>query len=521
MKSFNKTKNEEKYVKEISFPDFENLKDTDDYLFKLSLTKDNKLLFRCYNINSLDFKCYEVIKRTEEIFKCGNESNLYNVLVDNYKRRCIINYIRESDTISIETNINETMLNIVLYKKDITCQKEYIRLLCHTIKQLKENSEFIKGKKKEIVSELENSKKIPSMLNDIQILKNQIENINKTLKEKENEINLLKEKNIELDKKTNKIDKNQDKIDRKINEIDKLKEENANLKKRICFFQEFIEENNKKFENSLKSPKMTIPTFNSKYGTNFEHRQIKYINLEKGYLGNIGLKDLCEIEFNNLERLNLSSNNLSDITYLGNAKFDKLKELSLFYNKIKEINVLEKVKFVNLIKLGLSDNCISDIKVLKSANFPSLEKLALSNNKIKDEDVNILSEVDFSSLRELKLSRNQISDISFLENKNNSFSKLEALFLSNNKIKNIDILEKVKLKNLLELKLSNNKIQDITKLENANFKRSLRRIYLSNNEIKNIDYLHDYPKLKKIFIYNNNYINWHNLSLEIKNKIIK
>ena len=195
MNNFYKTKNEEKYIKEISFPDFEKLKDTKDYLFKLSLTKDNKLLFRCYNINSLDFKCYEVIKTTEEIF-CTyerlrlyeNGSVLYNVLVDRFKRRRIINYDRESDTISIETNVNETMLNFELHKRDITCLKEYIRLLCHTIKQLKEESEFIKEKKEDIVSELVDAKKIPSMLNDIEILKDQIKSINKTLDEKQKQI---------------------------------------------------------------------------------------------------------------------------------------------------------------------------------------------------------------------------------------------------------------------------------------------------------------------------------------------
>ena len=120
-------------------------------MFKLSLTKDNKLLFRCYNINSLDFKCYEVIKTTEEIFSTYEEmrifengSVLFNILENRFKRRRIINYNKESDTISIETNVNETLLYFELQKKDITCLKEYIRLLCHTIKQLKEESEFIK-----------------------------------------------------------------------------------------------------------------------------------------------------------------------------------------------------------------------------------------------------------------------------------------------------------------------------------------------------------------------------------------
>ena len=138
-------RNEERYIKEMTYPPFENLKDTDDYLFKISLTNDNKLLFRCYNINNLDFKCYEVIKTTEEIFNTYEKlrmyeigSVLFNVLEDRFKRRLRINYNSDSDTISIETNVNETMLNFELKKRDITCLKEYIRLLCHTIKQLKE-----------------------------------------------------------------------------------------------------------------------------------------------------------------------------------------------------------------------------------------------------------------------------------------------------------------------------------------------------------------------------------------------
>ena len=525
MQSFVKIKNEEKSDKEKFFPEFENLKNADEHLLKLSLTKDNKLLFRYYNIKSLDFKCFEVIKTKEEIFKTYeafkglvNEITLYNVLEGNFKRRRIINYDRESDTISIETNINETMLKFVLYKRDITCQKEYIRLLCHTIKQLKENSESIKEKNKDFAPELVEPKKMHSMLNDIEILKSQIEIIKKTLKEKEEEINLLKEKNKELDGKIDKIDKNANKIDKNANEINKLKKENENLQKRIIYYREFNEKINKILEKSKETTKMTIPLFNSKYWTSFDHNKIKNIGLKGFNIGNIGLKDLCELEFYDLEMLNLSSNNLSDITYLGNAKFPKLRELNLFSNKIKDISVLEKVKFPFLTKLVLSYNDITDIKVLKNVYFPSLEKLALSNNRIKD--LNVLSEVDFSSLSELKLSGNEISDISFLENKNNCFSKLKVLFLSHNKIKNIDILENAQLKNLEELKLSNNKIQDIKKLENANFKNSLWHINLSNNEIENIDCLHNFPQLKAINIYSNN-INMNNIPFKLKNIIKK
>ena len=64
------------------------------------------------------------------------------------------------------------------------------------------------------------------MLNDIEMLKSQIETINKTLKEKEEEINLLKKENKTIAKKTS--------------EIKELKEENKKLKSGITDNQEDI-----------------------------------------------------------------------------------------------------------------------------------------------------------------------------------------------------------------------------------------------------------------------------------------
>ena len=542
MMNFYNTKNQGKYKKEMTYPDLKNLRDLKDYFFKLSLTNDNKLLFRCYNLNSLDCTCYEVVKTADEIFNSFDEmkmyengSVLYNVLKNRFSRGPIITYDNISDTISIGTNINETTINFVLHRESITCIKEYILLLCQTIKQLKKDSEYINKRKVEINNGIINAKKVPSILNDIHNLKIEIESINKTLAEKEKEINLLKKEKRLNTKLTEK----------NTAEINELKNENKNLKIGISDNQEDIDKINEKLsenskliknmaqnmlnrkynqddyekikeklsENSIKILNMTLNMFNRKYRTGIGNYLIKNINLEGRLLGNIALKDLCNIEFNNLERLNLSSNYLSEIAYLKNAKFSKLKELILFFNNIKDISSLDKVNFTSLTKLGLSDNFITDIKVLKNVNFPILERLALSNNIIKD--INILGEVNFRYLRELKLSKNGISDISILKKVN--FPKLKSLILSNNNITNIDVLGQAKFPILLELKLSNNNIRDIRKLSEAVFEWNLKRLYLSNNEITLICSFDNFKDLKELYI-SNNYINRYSLYEKYKNK---
>ena len=542
MINFYNTKNQGKYKREMTYPDLKNLKDLKDYFFKLSLTNENKLLFRCYNINNFDCTCYEVVKSADEIFNSFDEMKMYengsvlfNVLKKRYSRGPIINYDRISDTISIETSDNENKIKFELHRASITCIKEYILLLCQAIKQFKKDSEYINKKKVDINSGIINAKKIPSILNDIENLKSEIQSINKTLVEKEKEINLLKKEKILNTKLTAK----------NTAEINELKIENENLKMRISDNQEDFEKINEKIsenskeikniaenmynrkykqediekikqklsENSIKIHNMTLNMFNRRYRTNIGNYLIKNLNLEGRLLGNIALKDLCNIEFNNLERLNLSSNYLSEISYLKNAKFSKLKELDLFFNNIKDISSLDKMNFTSLTKLGLSDNFITDIKVLKSVKFPVLEKLALSNNIIKD--IKILGEVDFSYLTELKLSKNGIKDISIL--KKDKFPKLKSLILSNNIIEDIDVLGQANFPISLELKLSNNNIRDIRKLSDAKFTRCLKRLYLSNNKISFICSFDKFKDLKELYI-SNNYINSYSLYKIYENK---
>lgn len=476
------TKNPGKYKKKKSYQKIK------DYFLKIALTGDSKILFRCYDINNLDCTCYQSIKSPEEIFDSYEDMKIYetgsvlfNVITKKFNYDYSIDYNKEFDIITIENkDINrfnfDKNLKFELHKESITCLKEYIFILCQTIKKLKDDSSNIK----EDISNIKDNNdifeisKIPNILSEIEKLKKEIEQINSNLIEKQNEIDSLK---AEKESSKKLIAKN-------TTELNNLKQENKNMKIAISDSQEDIEKINKKVDEDYNlNKKMNINMFNRKYRTEIGSDQIKILNLQGCYLGNISFKHLCQIEFNHLEKCILSGNNLSDISPLENAKFPQLKEIILFFNKINDISALERANFKYLTHFGLSDNCLCDLTPLKNVNFPQLEKLCLSNNNIKD--INVLFQTNFKILKELKLSNNEITDLSILKYVN--FPKLKSLFLSNNYIKNINVLGEVDFPNLLELKLSNNKIEDISKLKDSKFKRKIKKIYLSHNNIKDIE----------------------------------
>ena len=66
---------------------------------------------------------------------------------------------------------------------------------------------------------------------------------------------------------------------------------------------------------------------------------------------------------------------------------DEIKKLDLGYNKISDISVFERVDFKELAELYLYDNNISNIKVLEKAKFQNLKLLDLTDNKIKNNSL--------------------------------------------------------------------------------------------------------------------------------------
>ena len=82
-----------------------------------------------------------------------------------------------------------------------------------------------------------------------------------------------------------------------------------------------------------------LKEFNDKYETNIEDIEIKELNLNKEYIGNEGLKDLIEIKFKQLIKLDFSYNNISDINILAKVNFKELNILILSENEISDIKI--------------------------------------------------------------------------------------------------------------------------------------------------------------------------------------
>ena len=272
------------------------------------------------------------------------------------------------------------------------------------------------------------------------------------------------------------IEKNYNKKEKNINNNENENDNKTNDKKNEA-------ENEKKEKLKL---------FNKKYNTKIK-TNTELIDLNTKNIGNEGLEKLCEIEFKELNNLQLFKNIISDIKPLKDAKFDKLEKLVLSYNSISDISVLEKVNFMKLKELNLGNNNISDINVLKNTFFPNLEKLLLSNNNISD--IEALDQADFEKLKELILNNNQIINIDVLENV--EFPKLKKLNLEGNKIQDINVLKKVDFKELNELNLFRNKISDINIFNQCKFNK-LRSLNVNSNPLDIAKNLFIIDNLKKI-----------------------
>jgi len=196
----------------------------------------------------------------------------------------------------------------------------------------------------------------------------------------------------------------------------------------------------------------------------------------------------------NLERLNLKGNQITDITHLENAFVNNLNltSLDLSNNQIIDITSLENAfkNNPNLTSLDLSNNQITDITSLENAftSNSNLEDLELSHNQINDITPLQNSFLNNQNLFYLNLGNNQIKNIAPLQNIFLRLPNFDSLFLNDNQIIDITPLQNSFVNNpdLLQINLSNNKIIDITSFENSFVnKPNLQVIDFRNNPIHN------------------------------------
>lgn len=176
----------------------------------------------------------------------------------------------------------------------------------------------------------------------------------------------------------------------------------------------------------------------------------------------------------NVTRLDISNNNISDITYL--QSLPNLEYLNLNNNDVSYMSVLKYLPALNT--LYATDNNISDLLPLK--HLVNLTALNLSNNSIND----LLPLENLTNLVYLNLSSNNISDITYLQNLVN----LTDLILSSNPVSTFS----------LSIASVTNKITDISIL--ANFSK-LKRLDISGNAISDLsplEYLYNLTDLNAL-----------------------
>ncbi|EAD9617451.1 InlB B-repeat-containing protein [Listeria monocytogenes] len=187
-----------------------------------------------------------------------------------------------------------------------------------------------------------------------------------------------------------------------------------------------------------------------------------------------GIKTIEGVQYvNNLAKLDLGANNLSDINAL--AGLTKLQELSLADNlQLSDIEALAGLKnltklyvtsleisnisplsdLTNLSYLWISSPKLSDIRAL--SNVTTLETLIVRDSPISDfSPIANLTNLTYLALESVGL---KDSDLSYL----NSITKLSELYLGSNELSDIRSLSR--FNNLINLNLESNQIKDISPL---------------------------------------------------------
>ncbi len=180
----------------------------------------------------------------------------------------------------------------------------------------------------------------------------------------------------------------------------------------------------------------------------------------------------------NLQCLNLSGHNLSDITPV--AQLKSLTELELDQNRILA-DISPLAGLTELRKLNLQLNMVSNISPLR--NLTKLTFLNLMTNPITD--ITVLK--DMTELDELWLDSSRIVSASVIA----GFTKLRILWMTDCDLTDVSFL--ADLTELHLLHLGGNHITDISPLENC---RQLERLYLDRNNIVDISALEKLTNLE-------------------------
>ena len=163
---------------------------------------------------------------------------------------------------------------------------------------------------------------------------------------------------------------------------------------------------------------------------------------------------------------------------------------SLYSDRYKEIDIkkLDFKELDNIVKLNLNGNGITDLTPLRELR--NLEHLDLFSNRISD----ITPLKKLKNIKWLVLAYNKITDIEPLR----ELTKIEHLHLSNNRITYIGPISG--FENLEYLNLSDNRITDTWPIEHL---ENLTSIDLSFNRITELTSFLFLPRLKRLNVFSN------------------
>lgn len=220
------------------------------------------------------------------------------------------------------------------------------------------------------------------------------------------------------------------------------------------------------------------------------HEQLKYYIIDYNndeYITKLALSKIYSIE---LKNKNLTSDDLNGLELFSNVSVIDLSD-----NNITDISVLSNLK--RLYSINLSNNDVTDVSILKNLENLDIINLSGNNNVTGYEYLNNLYQLNLSNtnlvilndisnnekMYQLDLSNNTQLDYNNIKLPKN----ISYLLLDNTNFSNSNLSD---LKNLYSLSIKNNNLKNLNSLANI---KSLTSLDVSNNEIT------DFSTLTEIF----------------------
>jgi len=151
-----------------------------------------------------------------------------------------------------------------------------------------------------------------------------------------------------------------------------------------------------------------IDEIKSQYNIEYDEN-MKKVEVEGVEEGNLMLTYIFIIisykKENRIRKLKLTNNKIEDPSILNRIQFDFLEELDLSSNNIKNLKFLKGMKAKNLKRLYLNNNFIHDLSPLKQhiSNFPDLESIMLANNYFNFEETKFSKILEFLEYKGIKI----------------------------------------------------------------------------------------------------------------------